>query len=67
MKLTYHRASFAVNVSDDLDEWGERASVSGVYPVKTVGLPLSYSDNPGVNDESYRGLCQLETGLLGLR
>jgi hypothetical protein len=28
------------------------------YPVNTGCLPLSYSGNPGVNDESYRGLCQ---------
>jgi hypothetical protein len=30
-------------------------------PSKLSGCPLSYSGNLGVNGESYRGLCKLET------
>ena len=30
-------------------------------PFRAVCLPLNHSGSPGVNGESYRGLCQLET------
>jgi hypothetical protein len=36
-----------------------------VVPFKTVYLPLSYIGNPGVNDESYRGVNWKRLGAPG--
>ena len=42
-------------MSQSVEQQLESLKVGATHPFDTGGLPLSYSGNPGVNVESYRG------------